>query len=63
MDIGHMHQVAKLLYNQDSSAPQVVDTRPESSFNGGNIKNSLNIPYGVFINQQNGTIKSEDEFS
>ena len=37
----------------------MIDTRPENSFNSGSIKGSINIPYGVFVNSENGTLNSD----
>lgn len=61
MDIAQMHKVAEKLYLRDDSAPQVIDTRPEHAFMSGRIQNSNNIPFSVFFNQENGTIKSDEQ--
>jgi len=67
-----MHDVARNLYfNSSNGHMQVLDARGHARFNGevqeprkgvrsGSIKNSINIPFNILVNDD-GTFKSEEE--
>jgi 3-mercaptopyruvate sulfurtransferase SseA len=53
-----MHAAAKLLYKGTQGDLQILDSRPASTFCGGNIKNSINVPFMNMLSKD-GTMKSE----
>ena len=70
MNIKEMHTIAQALYSNPDGPQQVIDARGAMRFNGevaeprpgvrsGSIKNSINVPFNILVNGQDGTFKSE----
>lgn len=67
-DINKVHGAAQRIF-QGAQDIQILDARPavvsyyggRTGFLGGHITGSRNLPYSNLINQDNGTLKSDEE--
>jgi thiosulfate/3-mercaptopyruvate sulfurtransferase len=55
-----MHDIARKIYNGPDEKFQVLDSRGTDGFSEGHIKNSVNLPFNLLVNED-GTLKSFEE--